>query len=227
MIKIEKRKMENYLFSSGHEALVPFEATLRGDKLTVTSFRKTKKQARLFYKRFKSDPFSNDAISFIYNTLTPISKEWGYAPDDMYEGHIATYVADKSSKEHIQATTIKIKELGEYENLTEYELEPIPEEMVECYFVTLIDNKIVSVCETNAEDAFVGAKEINVYTAPEYRCKGYGLSNVAAMTDYYLNLGYNVAYTCRCDNKASIALAARCGYRKLAETYYFICYKED
>ena len=227
MVKTEKRKMENYLFSSGHETLVPFEATVRNGKLTVSTFRKTKKSAKEFYKKYKLSPFSKEAIGFIYDSLLPICRKWGYAPDDMYEGHIATFVANGRCQELIKPSTKMIKSLGNYINLTEYELEEISEDREECYYVTVIDGKIVSVCEVNADDAFVGAKEINVYTAPEYRCKGYGLSNVAAMTEYYRDLGYNVAYTCRCDNAASMALIAKCGYRKIAETYYFICYKED
>ena len=227
MVKTEKRKMERYLFSSGYSTLVPFEATVRGGKLTVTTFRKTKTQAKAFYKKYKNAPFSAEAKKYIFSELAPVCREWGYEPAELEEGHIVTLMADRVDKELIKESTLKIKSLGEYINLTEYELEPIPSESEEYYFVTVIDGKIVSVCETNAEDAFIGAKEINVYTAPEYRGKGYGASNVTAMTEYYLSLGYNVAYTCRNDNKASIALAARCGYKQIAETYYFICHKEE
>ena len=227
MVKTEKRKMERYLFNTKYSTLVPFEATVRNDKLTVTTFRKTKAQAKQYYKKYKNVPFTEEAKEYIYNELSLICKKWGYDPADIGEGHIVTLMADKVNTELIKPSTVKIKSLGDYVNLTEYELEPIPEESEECYFVTVTDGKIVSVCETNAEDAFIGAKEINVYTAPEYRGKGYGASNVTAMTEYYLSLGYNVAYTCQNDNKASIALAARCGYKKITETYYFICYKED
>ena len=227
MIKLEKRKMERYLFNTKYSTLVPFEATVRNDKLTVTTFRRTKAQAKQFYKKYKNAPFTEEAKEYIYNELSLICKKWGYAPAEMEEGHIVTLVTDKINKELIKPSTVKIKSIGDYVNLTEYELEPIPEESEECYFVTVIDGKVVSVCETNAEDAFVGAKEINVYTDPKYRGMGYGASNVTAMTEYYLSLGYNVAYTCQNENKASVALAARCGYKKIAETYYFICYKED
>ena len=227
MITLEKRKMERYLLDTKYSTLVPFEATVRKGKLTVTTFRRTKAQSKQYYKKYKNTPFVNEAKAYIYEELSPICRDWGYAPAEMEEGHIVTLVADKINKELIKPSTVKIKSIGDYVNLTEYELEPISEESEECYFVTVTDGKIVSVCETNAEDAFVGAKEINVYTDPKYRGMGYGASNVTAMTEYYLSLGYNVAYTCQNENKASVALAARCGYKKIAETYYFICYKED
>ena len=41
MVKTEKRKMERYLFNTKYSTLVPFEATVRGERLTVTTFRKT------------------------------------------------------------------------------------------------------------------------------------------------------------------------------------------
>ena len=121
---------------------------------------------------------------------------------------------------------MKIKSAKGYENLTEYELEDIDEGSEEWYFVTACDGKIVSVCETNSRDAFFGAKEINVYTAPEYRGKGYAASNASAAAEYYTELGFKVAYTSRTDNTASIKTAEKCGFERIAETFYYICYKE-
>ena len=225
MIKTEKRRMEKYLFASLPEALVPIEVTLRSGKLYVETFRKTKKTAKKFHSLFKDTPFSKEAKAFLNENLSSVISEWGYFTDDLNEGHIVTYIADSVNEELIQESTVRITSGEGYENLTDYELERTDGE--ECYFVTVIDGRIVSVCETNAKDAFCGAKEINVYTAKEYRGKGYGASNVSAMIKHYLSLGHNVAYTSRKDNTASCRLAEKCGLKKIAETYYYICYKEE
>ena len=225
MIKTEKRRMEKYLFTALPEALVPIEVTLRSDKLLIETFRRTKKTAKKFYKLFKDSPFCDEAKEFLNGSLSVATSEWGYFCDDINEGHIITYIADSVNDELIQDSTVRITSGEGYENLTEYELEKTDGE--ECYFVTVTDGKIVSVCETNAKDAFCGAKEINVYTANEYRGKGYGASNVSAMVKYYLSLGHNVAYTSRKDNTASCRLAEKCGLKKTAETYYYVCYKEE
>jgi len=225
MIKTEKRRTEKYLFTSLPEALVPIEVTLRSGKLYIETFRKTKKTAKKFYKLFKGSPFSEEAKSFLNEKLSGVISEWGYFTDDINEGHIITYIADSVNAELIQESTVMITSGDGYENLTDYELESTDGE--ECYFVTVIDGKIVSVCETNAREAFYGAKEINVYTAEEYRGKGYGASNVSAMVKYYLSLGHNVAYTSRQDNTSSCRLAEKCGLKKTAETYYYVCYREE
>lgn len=226
MIRIVKRRIEKHLFKTKPEALVPIEVTLRDGELTVEAFRRVKGIAKEFYKKHKMCPFSDEAISFIESNMEAVSKDWGYVTDDIMEGHIATYIAKDINREVIQDSTVMIRSANGYENLTEYQLEDIPNDSEECYFVTLVDGKIVSVCETNSGDAFIGAKEINVYTSPEYRGRGYAASNVAQMAYYYKSLGYNVAYTSRTDNTASLRTAEKCGFKRIAETFYYICYKE-
>ena len=226
MIRIVKRRIEKHLFKTKPESLVPIEVTLRNGELTLEVFGRVKGIAKEFYKKHKMCPFSSEALSFLENKMEGVIRDWGYVTDDLMEGHIATYIAKDINREAIQESTVMIKSSKGYVNLTEYELEDIDMDSEECYFVTIIDGKIVSVCETNSGDAFIGAKEINVYTSPEYRGKGYAASNAASMADYYKSLGYNVAYTSRMDNIASLKTAEKCGFERVAETFYYICYKE-
>ena len=137
-----------------------------------------------------------------------------------------TYANPKIDKSLILDSTIRIKSADGYENLTEYELEPIDDFSDEFYFVSVVDGKIVSVCEKNTDGVFIGADEINVYTNPNYRNKGYGVSNVVAMSEYLLSLGKKVAYTSDFYNKASQKLAEKSGFEMIAKTYYYICYKD-
>ena len=131
-----------------------------------------------------------------------------------------------------------IKDLAEYEKMSDFVV--ADEALLREWIFEKKKAEVIFALEDGKEvgfalffhnfSTFLGRAGIyleDLFVIPEYRGKGYGASNVTAMTEYYLSLGYNVAYTCRNDNKASIALAARCGYKQIAETYYFICYKEE
>ncbi len=227
MVILEDKEIEKALFENCEEVIVPIEVTKRNGELEIITFEKTQNIANEFEKRFEKSPFTPEAKNFLHSSLKDVVKAWGYTADDIDEGHILTYIDKEINTSLILPTTKMIKAQGKYENLTEYELEQLPEESDECYFVTVIENKIVSVCEMNTEGVFVGAAEINVYTSPEYRKNGYGASNVCAMANYLINQGKRVAYTVNYKNKPSEELAIKCGFEKLAETFYYITYREE
>lgn len=227
MIILEDREIENALFANKEQALVPIEITMRDNELEIITFKRTLDIAKAFEKKFSLNPFSTEATIYLHNLLEPIVNSWGYEVDDIYEGHILTYVLNDLDASLIKPSTKKIRSATGYESLIEYELEDIPNDRDECYFVTIENNKIVSACEMNTEGVFIGATEINVYTSPNYRGKGHGASNVSAMCEYLTKKGARVAYTTHKDNKASSALAEKCGFEKIAQTYYYICYKSE
>ena len=227
MLEIEDLSLENELFEGRAETLVPIEITRSKGETRIVTFSRILDVARELEKKFSSDPFSDNAISFVEEKMAEIIKKWGYFTDDYFPKHILTYLAEDIDESLILPTTKMIKSTDGYENLTEYELEPIDNSSDEVYFVTETDGKIVSVCEMNAEDAFLGATEINVFTAEDYRKKGYAQSNATAMVKYLASLGRKVAYTAPIDNKSSVHVAEQCGFKLIAETYYYICYLEE
>ncbi|MBQ8163711.1 MAG: GNAT family N-acetyltransferase [Clostridia bacterium] len=223
MIELEDAELEKKLFSANAETLVPIEITLDKNGLRICSFNKTLDIAKEFKKRFSCAPFSKEAIAFLEESMLPLITSWKYFTDDYFPKHIYTFLASSVSDDLILPSTVFVKSIEKYENLTEYELEGNDDG----YFVTVLENKIVSVCEINVSDAFINAKEINVYTNENYRKKGYGVSNVMAMTKYLLSKGEKVAYTAPKDNIASQKVAKKCGFDKISETYYYICYREE
>lgn len=227
MIYLEDSDTEKALFENGEEVLIPIEVTRRDGKLEITTFKKTLGIARNFEKLFSDTPFSEEAIAFLDSNLRDTVSSWGYFTDDINEGHILSYISVQYKPELIKPSTVMLKSVNGYKSLIEYELDEIPNDSEECYFATVTDGKIVSVCEMNTDGVFIGASEINVYTSPEYRGYGYGASNVAAMCRYLKSKGRRVAYTVNYENAPSIALAKKCGFEKIAHTYYYICYKKD
>lgn len=227
MIILESPEIEKALFENKEEALVPLEITRRDNEVEIVTFERTLELAKILERDFISHPFEKESVEFIHANLEPIVNSWGYFVDDISEGHILTYVLGDLKKSLILPNTFMVKSSDGYKNLTDYELEKIPSDSDECYFVTVDDGKIVSVCEMNTEGVFIGATEINVYTNPSYRGMGYGASNVSAMCEYLTSKGHRVAYTTKKDNVASSALAKKCGFKQIAETYYYICYRND
>lgn len=227
MIYLEDKKIEEALFSNKEEALVPIEITERDGELEIVTFEKTKKIAIEFEERFSSNPFSSEAIAFLDKRLNDIVLQWGYFVDDINEGHILTYINECINHSLILPNTKMIRSAEKYQNLTDYEFEPLSPDGDECYFVAIEDDKIVSVCEMNAEGVFIGATEINTYTSPDYRKRGYAASCVTAMCDYLSKKDKKIAYTTQRDNAASQRLAEKCGFKKIAQTYYYICYRND
>ncbi len=224
VIELEDSELEAELFESKAETLVPIEVTKSKNSLRICSFEKTADIAKSFEENFSQDPFCKEAIDFLEESLLPVISSWNYFTDDYFPKHIYTYTADSYDDELILPSTIFINSLGKYKNLTEYELE----DSEDGYFVTVIDNQIVSVCEINASDAFLNAKEINVFTNEKYRKKGYGASNITAMIKHLLSKGEEaVAYTAPKENIGSQKTAEKCGLKMISETYYCICYKED
>ena len=226
MVILEDKDIEKALFENGEDALVPIEVTIRNGEVEIYTFEKTYEIARQFEARFKNDPFSREAISFLDTMLKPCVEDWGYFTDDIYENDIISFIDEKIDEKSIQPTTKKLKKASKYENLTEYDLVDLPNASHECYFATVLDGKIVSICEMNTEGVFVGATEINIFTSEEYRSKGYAISNLTAMTKYLRSKGKRVAYTTRSDNYASISLAKRVGFKEIARTFYYVCYKK-
>jgi RimJ/RimL family protein N-acetyltransferase len=227
MLEIEKIEIENELFSSLSPTLVPIEITTSNGETRIVTFSKAISVAKEFEKRYIKEQFSKEAIDFLESEMSDIINEWGYFTDDYFPKHIFTYVANDVNEDLILSSTKMLKSIDGYENLTEYELESLDEDAVETYFATIVDDKIVSVCEMNADDAFIGATEINVYTNENYRKNGFAVSNATAMAKYLISLCKRVAYTAPKENISSQMVAEKCGFEKIAETYYYICYKEE
>lgn len=227
MIVLESKENERALFENQEEAIIPIEITERDGEVEIITLERTLDVAKELEKRFSKNLFSDEAIAFIHNSLKRRVDEWGYTVDDLKEGYILTYINESVNEDLILPSTVRLSFGEGYENLTDYELEPLDENGKECYFVTIDDGKIVSVCEMNTDGVFIGATEINVFTSDGYKKKGYGASNVSAMCKYLSSLGERIAYTVQAENEASIALARKCGFKRIAKTYYYICYRKD
>ncbi|MEM7220710.1 MAG: GNAT family N-acetyltransferase [Pseudomonadota bacterium] len=79
----------------------------------------------------------------------------------------------------------------------------------------VVEGRAVAVCAT-VRDAH-GLHEAGVETAPEWRRRGCGVIAVAAWVQAVLAGGARPLYTTTWDNRASLAVARRCGFVPFAE----------
>lgn len=104
-----------------------------------------------------------------------------------------------------------------FENLIDYDIDPLCEGW-RC-FATIIDGKICSIaCENpHFNDGYA---DIGVFTAPEYRGRGYAAANAAALVKLLTDEGNIVTYSCSADNYAAIKTAEKIGFRHTHNAMY-------
>lgn len=100
---------------------------------------------------------------------------------------------------------------GEYDCLIDVDVDALEAGCLA--FATVLDGTIVSIASENPYREDENVVNIGVETAEEYRGKGYGASNVAALTYYLLDTGMTVEYTVDNENEVSMRLAERIGFK--------------
>ena len=208
------------------DCILPFNIRLINNELEITAYDIVRDIADEFIEKFKSDPFSNDALDFLNLKLAPIVKDLSYEFDSkrLYTWHHCYYMDDikRLNIDAILPNTIKWEPNLHYKNLTTFDFEYIGDRVI---FVTIIDNQIVSYAYENIFEGEDGA-EISVETAPNYRNHGYAVSNTAAVTKYSLQLNHNATYNCTRYNTASQRTAEKVGFTNIGKNYYYVCYRK-
>ncbi len=182
-----------------------------------------------FSEAYKGREFSEEALDAIWEASLALVKPHGYMPPEKkHRTWYRRFVMNEKltiAENKIQPTTMRLNlvDAGQYENKTTYDFDPDfnPEEC----FVTLIDDKIVSVCAINPTSEDEWSPELCVETAPAYRKKGYAVSNIAAMAKALREDGQGAEYRCSCKNLASASAAMAAGFEETGRIYYFVSYK--
>ncbi len=90
-------------------------------------------------------------------------------------------------------------------------------------FATVVDGEIVSIASENGHGPDSTEINIGVETAEGHKNKGYGASNIAALSYYLLDSGITVLYTVDDENHTSIRLCERVGFKKDSRTLDVFC----
>jgi hypothetical protein len=185
-----------------------------------------------FMKNFSNRVFSAEALACLEAELPEELFALGFESlmtSGKYNPYTFMYgCADKTAlhPEKIQATTVQFDSKTEFVNTTESYNPFFDLTNPRIYFGTVLDEKnIVSIVGHAMELGLLpelDAVSVGVETNADYRRRGYAVSNVTAMTQYLLELGHIVTYSCHSKNENSQKTALSAGFIKIAEQYgYF------
>ena len=213
--------------------VIPCELKLWDDELKITCLEETRAQAEEFAAKYCSDghdPFTNDALDWLYDAMGKYGRDhdlhYDSLPEDLLYLNYSIERPEEVNKSLILNTTKRLNKRllkTEPETLTEFDFENHLEEGLES-FVTVVDGRIVSA----ACDNFGGdLAEAAVETAPDYRRKGYAASNTVALALEVTRDGRTLAYVCGAENRASIELAEKVGFKLRGKSFFCVLYDEE
>ena len=239
MIKLDAGG-EEFVFENEWDTAVPITVRKKHTgELMIEVFPTYESEAREFAERYGGDPFTTEALSFIWKHIGEPMRARGY--DDevkfrhrWYHNYVLCHRGE-INKSVILPWTVRLTRKVAHDNInrTTFDLDcQLDDEMI-C-FVTVIGGEIVSIASENSscsrdfddDQACCGVTEIGVETAVGHRGRGYASSCAAALADALTSeTGGYVTYETDCDNIASQKTALRAGFREYGRCYYYVMRK--
>ena len=207
------------LFEKGAPMIVPMLIWQENGSLRIEAYDGVRRVAEEFERLFSRHPFSRAALDWLYEHLTSYCTDHGYSPEayGKYRWYREFIFTEKCTSE-VQPSTFKWE--GE-PGLSGLLLDLDPQWLT---YVTVDDGVIVSAARVNEYDPDVSSPEITVETAVEYRGKGYGASNVLALSRALAENGERARYVCSRYNRGSAKLAEKAGFSEIGRFYAFTAY---
>ena len=223
---IIKTESANDFFASGELCAVPFLMSEEDDRLEIEIYDDLADTLLPLLESDDFSPFSRRFLDRLDDVITPYLASHGYERDryGIYRWY-HSFRADKTrpaSCAHVLSSTVLLTKPAP--SALTMDGEVLAKRSAPA-FVTLEGGKIVSCATVNDFDEGASVLEITVETAPSYRGKGFGRSNVEALAAYLIKRGYSTAYCCSRYNRASIALAKSAGFTTIGRFYAVAGYK--
>jgi RimJ/RimL family protein N-acetyltransferase len=196
---------------SGFPIINPLYVTVKDGGLVFDVAKPLYRKLKFLYKLTPEELFEGENIDKAVEICDKYINKKGY---DVRYGKNRIYkisAREDVNRELVQDSSEVILDPREYEGLTSPSQEQIEAGYI-C-FGTVVDGRLVSIASENPHDEDAKVIDVGVETAEEYRGKGYGGSNVAALVYYLLDTGMTVEYTVDNENEVSIRLAERVGFK--------------
>lgn len=206
---------------------IPLSAVLENGELRIHACEEAMDAARWLDSLVPLSSIDETVRGELDRRLRPLMLEMGFEPEDGYVRQVSyvyrAFSASQIPLDVIRPDTVRYQRKESHQYLTETVLD---EESDDCtIFATLQGERVLSFANLNQDDGEVA--EIGVETAPG--CEGMGLatSNAAALARDLLMRGRErVVYVALSDNPASIRIAERIGFRRAAEEYNYVCFRQ-
>lgn len=233
---------EEFVFENDWDTAVPVTVRKRNSgELFIEVFPTYEAAAREYEYRYHENPFSPDALEFLWERIGEPMRERGYEDEKKFRHRwYYNYVLrsqDEVNKSVILPETVRLSRrvVRGKKNRTTFDLERYIEEEITS-FVTVIDGEIVAIAAENMacsgdfddDPECEGITEIGVETAVGHRGRGYGASCAAALASALIaETGGYVTYETDRDNVASQKTALRAGFSEYGKCYYYVMRKID
>ena len=205
---------------------IPLSAVIEDDGITIHAYEEAREAAQ-WLDALSPTHLSDEILSHLDEMLRPIMGKKGFVPEERYVNQIGRIFAAENVGQ-IQAQLIRedTVRFQRREGLVYHTETVLDEESDGCpIFATVLGNEVRSFANLNGDDGEVA--DIGVETGVDYESRGYGASNVAALSRYLLEGGrQRVLYVALNDNIPSIRLAEKVGFAQVGEEYNYVCFEE-
>ena len=233
---------EEFVFENDWDTAVPITVRKKETgEIYIEVFPTYEAEAREFEARYGDDPFSEEALEFLWERIGEPMRGRGYEDEKKFR-HRWYYNYVLRSQNEINKSVILPETVGlsrktirGKKNCTTFDLDRYIEEEITS-FVTVIGGEIVSIAAENMacsgdfddDPECDGITEIGVETAVGHRGRGYGASCAAALAAVIMSeTGGYVTYETDCDNTASQKTALRAGFSQYGKCYYYVLRRKN
>ena len=196
----------------GCSIVMPLKIEVKGGKISAEAYEELNGRLTFLEGLSEDEIFTEEIIDKIISVSEEMLENSGY---EIRYGKNYIYKIDKREDINksliLDSSEVLLPGHG-YTDLIGIQNEAL--EMGYLCFATAIDGVIVSAATENSRSEDDKVIDIGVDTAEGYERRGYGASNVAALTYYLLDTGMTVTYTVDDENDVSIRLAERVGFKK-------------
>lgn len=226
----EQKDDEAFVLSGDFDIAIPFSFAIYSDSTEpqIKVFPSLRPLAEEFAAKFGGALFSDAAVAWVKEKFGAYLTEKGFEIGEESDDYFVNYRLENAGGS-IRTDTRQVGEAGALENLTGYDIDAL-EQFGHLCFATVMDGKIVSAACTNSpvfDDTEGDDIEIGVETAPGYEGRGFGRSNVAALSAALRARGCTALYECASKNTASMKLVQALGGREYARNYYIVGIRTD
>lgn len=230
MIRLENPEFEKEILDGESCIAVPIEISqINGGEPDILTYSFCREIAAEFEKKYASDPFSEDAVSFLTEKLTPKMAQLEYSTAGAGEHGYYEYRCDAPNKAKI-LPECEIIDTLDGEKWDELELDEFmldSDEPTDRMAVIRKDGKIVCYAGLNDLSEDDGLYELTVECEEDCRGNGYATSCTAKLTEYLIGIGEGVKYICSVNHIVSQKTAEAAGFKVYKRVLPFVCYKND
>lgn len=213
----------------GYPSLVPILISTYGDETCIEAYDSLKSETEQIIDRFGDRLFSKEAIDYIDSLFEPYVNSLGYYREisGKYRWYLL-YEADGLDSVPLNFGTGACRLTCDhfvYENCTHFDLNELLDKGLLTY-VCLCESRIVALATINETFDVDAPAELTVECAVQYRNKGYGCAVLCALTRDLLSKNKKTVYVTSRYNRASVALAKKCGFVLKGKIYAYTAFKD-